>query len=469
VITKISILKKTVLIFIGLLIAFISSAQVKNFEEPEKPLTRILFIFDASTSMIETWEGDKKFYKAKELMFELLDSLEIIQDDENMEVALRVYGHQSPVPPPDCYDSKLEVAFGPNTIGLIKDKLNTIEPKGTTPIAYSLGQSEGDFPPCDDCRNIIILITDGIEMCQGDPCEVSLALQKKGVVLKPYIIGVDIEVGLKNVLDCMGNYFDAANEEEFKQAINTIVAQVTNLTTVQVNLLDENGKPLETNVAMSFHDNLSGDIRYTYMHTMNSQGNPDTIYLDLLSVYDLKVHTVPPRYKDSIKLKEGILNIIEVPSPQGLLYVDIQGDTSINSDIKCIVRKAGIPETMYVLDADKRQKLITGLYNLEVLTMPRLYFDAVKIEQDGFNHIIIPEPGEVIINFKDPSYGTLFHEYGDVLTNLYDFKPGQTHYKFRLQPGYYRIVYREKDKKQSINTGETKFRVKSGDFRVENL
>lgn len=462
-------MKKLILILSALFFTLAVNAQVKNFDEPEKPLTRILFIFDASTSMIETWEGEQKFIKAKELMFELLDSLEIIQDDENMEVALRVYGHQSPVPPPDCLDSKLEVAFGANTIGLIKDKLNTIEPKGTTPIAYSLGQSEADFPECDDCRNIIILITDGIEMCQGDPCEVSLALQKKGVVLKPYIVGVDIDVNLANVLDCMGNYFNAADEQEFKQAINTIVAQVTNLTTVTVNLLDTDGKPLETNAVMSFHDNLSGDIRYTYMHTMNNQGNPDTIYLDLLSVYDLKVHTIPARYKDSIILKEGVHNIIDVPAPQGVLFVDIQGDTAINSNIKCIVRNAGIPETLYILDADKKQKLITGLYNIEVLTMPRLYFDAVEIEQSGLNHIIIPEPGEVIINFKSPSYGTLLHERGDVLTNLYDFKPGQTHYKFRLQPGYYRIVFREKDKHQSINTSETKFRVKSGDFRIENL
>ncbi len=462
-------MKKTILILVNIFFVLFLNAQVSNIETIEKPLTRILFIFDASTSMVEKWEGEQKFNKAKELIFELLDSLQDIQKAENIELALRVYGHQSPAPPPDCLDSKLEVSFGENTIGLIKEKLNSIVPKGTTPIAYSIGQAENDFPPCDECRNIIILITDGIEMCQGDPCEVSIALQKKGVVLKPYIIGVDIDINLKNVLDCMGNYFDAANEKEFKQAINTIVAQVTNLTTVQVNLLDERGKPLETNVAMSFHDNLSGDIRYTYMHTMNPQGQPDTIYLDLLSIYDLKVHTVPPRYKDSIKLKEGILNIIELPTPQGTLFVNVIGDTSINSNIKCIIRKSGIPETMYVLDADKKQKLITGLYNIEVLTLPRLYFDAVEIKQDQTHTITIAEPGEVIINFKKPSYGTLLHEYGDILTNLYDFKPDKTHYKFRLQPGYYRIVYREKDKKQSLNTSETKFRIKSGDFRIENL
>ncbi|MDD3741904.1 MAG: VWA domain-containing protein, partial [Bacteroidales bacterium] len=231
-------MKKSILIFISLLICSFLTAQIRNEPEPEKPLTRVLIIFDASTSMMERWEGTVKFEKARELLFELLDSLESVQQTQKLEVALRIYGHQSVTPPPDCRDSKLEVSFGENTINLIREKMKIISPKGVTPIAYSLGQSEGDFPPCDDCRNIIILITDGLETCEGDPCEVSLALQKKGVVLKPYIIGVDIDIELVDMLKCMGNYFNAADAEQFRQAINTIVTQVTNLTSVQVNLLD---------------------------------------------------------------------------------------------------------------------------------------------------------------------------------------------------------------------------------------
>jgi Ca-activated chloride channel homolog len=461
--------KKLALLLSLLSLMTVLNAQTKLVTEPNKPLTRILIIFDASTSMMERWEGTIKFNKAKELVFELLDSLESIQVEQNLEVALRVYGHQSADYLMDCTDSKLEVSFGANTIGMIRDKMNSISPKGTTPIAYSIGKSENDFPECSDCRNIVILITDGLEMCGQDPCAVSVALQKKGVVLKPYIIGVDIDIKLVDMLDCMGNYFNAADEKEFRQAINTIVGQVTNLTSVQVNLLDIHGNPIETNSVMSFHDNFSGDIRYTYMHTLNQTGNPDTVYLDILSIYDLKVHTIPPRYLDSIKLKEGIHNIITVPAPQGILFVDIAGDTSANSQIKCIIRQTGIPQTMYVLDSDKKQKLITGMYDLEILTMPRTYVDAVMIEQSKVTKIDIAEPGDVIINFKNPAYASLLLENGDVLTNLFDMTPDQTHYKFRLQPGYYRIVFREKRHFKSTNTGEFKFRVRSGDFMVENL
>ena len=464
-------MKKILVLILSLAVASLAFSQTRKHvvEEPEPPMTRILFIFDASMSMSDKWEGGQKFNKARQLMFELLDSLEKVQRENPLEVALRVYGHQSPVPPQDCHDSKLEVSFGENTIGLIRDKLMSISPKGTTPIAYSLGKSEGDFPEDKDSRNIIILITDGIEMCQGDPCEVSAALQKKGVALKPYIIGVNIDIKQADMLACMGNYFDAGNERQFRQAINTIVSEVTSLTAVRVNLLDSFGRPTETNVAMSFHDMTSGDVRYTYMHTMNAAGQPDTIYLDVLSQYKLKVHTVPPVYKDSITIVEGKLNIIDVPAPQGTLLVDVNGDDPADSDIKCIIRETAMPYTIHTLDADKKQKLIVGQYDLEILTMPRTYVNAVRIDQGKLHKIDIPQPGTVIINFRSPAFGTLLHQNGDILTDIYEFSPDKTHYKLRLQPGYYRIVYREQKSHSAKNSAEFKFRVKSGEMTVQNL
>ncbi len=462
-------MKKIILAFVLIFIVFGLNAQViRNTPESDKPKTRILFIFDASMSMSDSWEGGQKFAKARELMFELLDSLENTQKEQQVEVALRIYGHQSPVPPQDCSDSKLEVNFGENTIGLIRDKLMSVTPKGTTPIAYSLGKSEEDFPDADS-RNIIILVTDGIEMCNGDPCEVSASLQKKGVALKPYIIGVDIDINQADILGCVGNYFDAANERQFKQAINTIVSEVTNFTSVKVNLLDSNGNPTETNVAMSFHDTKSGSVRYSYMHTMNAQGEPDTIFLDVLSQYNLKVHTVPPVYKHNITISEGKLNVIDVPAPQGSLVVDIKGDDPEDANVKCIIRETGLPNTIHTLDAEKKQKLIVGLYDLEILTTPRTYVNGVKIEQSKLRKINIEQPGTVIINFRNPSLGTLLHEKGDILTDIYEFSPEKTHYKLRLQPGYYRIVYREQQSKSARNSAEFKFRVKEGEMNVQNL
>ncbi len=62
-----------------------------------EPTSRILFIFDASNSMSGQWDGARKIDMAREVLFEMLDSLEQLA---HVEMALRVYGHQSPVPPP---------------------------------------------------------------------------------------------------------------------------------------------------------------------------------------------------------------------------------------------------------------------------------------------------------------------------------------------------------------------------------
>ena len=75
---------------------------------PEQPqqTTRILFLFDASQSMTARWQSDTKFEIAKKLLSEMVDSLQRVG---NLELALRVYGHQKPFPPQDCDDTKLEI------------------------------------------------------------------------------------------------------------------------------------------------------------------------------------------------------------------------------------------------------------------------------------------------------------------------------------------------------------------------
>ena len=119
-------------------------AQTDQLEK-KSPLTRILFVFDGSQSMYGRWESGAKIDVAQRLMGQMLDSLQGIQADGNFQLALRVYGHQKPVPPQDCSDTKLEVPFGNGNIYKIKRVLKTIKPKGTTPIAGSSIHNEISF------------------------------------------------------------------------------------------------------------------------------------------------------------------------------------------------------------------------------------------------------------------------------------------------------------------------------------
>lgn len=437
----------------------IDTENVEEIKHADKPMTRILFIFDSSQSMLGRWDGRRKIDVARELMSELLDSLATIDD---LEIGLRVYGHQKPVPPQDCSDTKLEVPFKPDNIDEIKYVLEGLVARGTTPIARSLEEGAYDFPDDDFSRNIIIMITDGVEACDGDPCAVSLALQSRGVILKPFIIGLGLDVEFKDVFECVGFYFDATNSREFRHALRAVMDQVLNFTSAQVNLLDTEGNPTETNAVMTFHDHLSGDIRYNYMHSINEQGQPDTVLLDIMTKYDLVVHTIPPVRKDSIVLNPGIHNIITLPAPQGYLRVEIPGGNARDSMVECIVRQAGNPSTLNVQHIHQTGKYITGNYDVEVLTIPRKVFTDVNIKQSYINKIQIPQPGEVIIHFDESIVGSILHESGDKLEVVYTLNPYKKDYSIRMLPGRYRLVYRSARERKTKYTVEKRFNVYSG-------
>jgi Ca-activated chloride channel family protein len=94
--------------------------------------TRILFVFDGSQSMSGYWESDVKINIARNFLIHVVDSLETLP---NVQMALRVYGHQSPVVLQDCRDTKLEVSFDINNAHKIRQKLRFVKPLGNTPIA----------------------------------------------------------------------------------------------------------------------------------------------------------------------------------------------------------------------------------------------------------------------------------------------------------------------------------------------
>lgn len=117
---------------------------------------RILFIFDDSYSMYANWNSNIKIEVAKQVMGEFLDSL---RDEPNLQLALRCYGHTTFFKPErNCKDTKLEVPFAEaKTNALkIKQRIKRLEPLGTTPIAFSIGESVNDFTPCGEDRKSVV-------------------------------------------------------------------------------------------------------------------------------------------------------------------------------------------------------------------------------------------------------------------------------------------------------------------------
>ncbi len=427
-----------------------------------KPLTRIEFVFDASFSMFGQWQSGMKMDIAKKMLTQFLDS---IQGIENLEIALRCYGHQVSLRPQrSCTDTKLEVPFGKNNSIAIKNKLKQIVPKGTTPIAYTLEQCGGDFPTASasNVRNIIILITDGIEECDGDPCAVSLALQKKGIILKPFVIGIGLDQSYLNSFGCVGKFYDASSESNFRNILNIVISQALNNTTVQVNLNDQVGRPTETDVNLTFYDEQTKIIRYNYMHTINNKGVPDTLVIDPIGTYKMVVHTIPPVEKTGIELIPGKHNVIAVDAPQGYINLKMSGSIDYTKNLNCIIRKYADMQTLHVQQLNTTEKFIVGKYDLEILTLPRIKINKVDVAQSKTTFIEIPQSGNVTITKLSEGPGSLFVEEKNKLVWVCNLNSNLTQETIILQPGRYRIEFRPKNAKEAIYTIEKTFKIESG-------
>jgi Ca-activated chloride channel family protein len=437
-------------VFLG---ATAQSAKVKQVTP-----ARILIIFDASNSMKTAYEGQTRIEAAKKLLFRIMDSLQRIP---NLELALRIYGAEKAYPPGDCNDSHLAVPFAKANAARIREKVIPLKPTGITPIAHSLNLAADDFPPSAG-TNIILLITDGIEECGGDPCEAATKLREKGIVFKPYILGIGLTQAQSKTFECVGTYFSAEEPNALVNVVGVVVTQTMNRTTVQVNLIDQAGNPTETNVNMSFYDHFSGNLRYDYIHTMNLAGNPDTLTLDASPSYHLVVHTIPPVEKDNIKLLMGRHNIIALDAPQGKLEIRRPNGTyNFNYRVKCLIRKHGTAPILNVQDLNADEKYLVGMYDMEILTLPRIYLTDVNVEQSHTSSLDIPAAGELKLMTGETGSGSIYlEEHGDMrwICNL---DKNQTIQNFYLQPGKYRVEFRAGNKRESAYTLEKRFTIEA--------
>jgi Ca-activated chloride channel family protein len=109
----------------------------------------------------------------------------------------------------------------------IKEKMAAINPKGKTPIAASLLQVAETLKGTPG-RKTVILVTDGIESCDRDPCKVARELAASGVIAKIHIVGFDVTGEAMAQLKCIaepsgGLLVGANNAEELKSALTDVV------------------------------------------------------------------------------------------------------------------------------------------------------------------------------------------------------------------------------------------------------
>jgi Ca-activated chloride channel family protein len=450
-------------IIISSLILFfvLHNAKSQRVEQSIPEKTRILFLFDASGSMLAPWGNELRIDAAKRVLTNLVDSLRV---NDKIELALRPYGHLTPAKERNCKDTKLEIPFAPNNNDRIIERLKYIYPRGTTPIAYSLLQSANDFPKDDSYRNMIIIITDGIESCDGDPCAVSLELQKKDIFLRPFVIGLGMEEKFASEFDCMGEYFNAKNISAFQSVLNGILQQSLSKTTASIELLDQNNRAVEKDVNVSFMNTFTGISEFDFIHFRDQSGNPDTVEVDPVLTYDIIVNTIPPVVKRNVFLKGGTHNVIKIQTPQGHLRVNQKNTSEYDSDIQVLVKKASEYQIINTQSVRSEEKYLIGKYDLEILTLPKIKINNVGIKQGETQNIDIPAPGRINISYSSKGIGSLYSidENGrQTWIKKLDLRGEKS--SFGIQPGRYKYVFRSDRAMGSKYTQIKEFTVESGE------
>lgn len=170
-------------------------------------------IFDASGSMWGQIDGVAKITTAKETLNAALGWL-----PEDLFLSLRVYGHQYDRKLKNCSDSELLVPLGKGNREAIRSAIAKFQPKGHTPIAYSLEQVSEDFGDFQGERSVVLL-TDGIESCDGDPAAAAQQLQFGVSPIPVHVIGFGMSksseedlAGLKAISEISNGKFFTADD-----------------------------------------------------------------------------------------------------------------------------------------------------------------------------------------------------------------------------------------------------------------
>jgi hypothetical protein len=206
-------------ICVAILIEFLF---VQNQVSAETIGTNILFILDGSGSMWGRLDNVEKIVTAKEVMTELVNDF-----PEGINIGLEVYGHRRKG---DCGDIEMLESLGKGDKATIIRKIESISPKGKTPITKSIELAAKQLETLEE-ETTIVLVSDGKETCKGNPCTLVKTLKERGINFTMHVIGFDVTKEERAQLACIaeaggGRYFTAKNAIQLKEAFTEVKTEM---------------------------------------------------------------------------------------------------------------------------------------------------------------------------------------------------------------------------------------------------
>lgn len=274
-----------------------------------------ILVMDGSGSMWGQIDGINKIVIAREVVDGLLDRFPA---DQNL--GLTLYGHRTRG---DCTDIETVVAPGLGNRDAISQAVNTLNPRGSTPMTDAIVQAAESLR-YTEVPATVILVSDGVETCNPDPCAAAEALELAGIDFTAHVVGFDVtEADALAQMQCLadrtgGTFTTASNAEELSDALTQVAiapepVPAPEPSTVAINfqalLGDENGPLIEGPVTWT----LDGS------DPLELSGNPLELELDQGS-YDVTAYWVTQEVEQSrqfIAIGENVdvTFVFDVPTP----------------------------------------------------------------------------------------------------------------------------------------------------------
>ncbi len=185
---------------------------------------RVMLVLDASGSMWGQIDGVSKIEIARTEIDRLLGSW-----SGGVELGVIAYGHREKG---NCSDIETVVPVQPIDRAKTMAAIRALSPKGKTPISAAVSRAAEDLRYTED-KATVVLVSDGLETCEADPCAVASTLESAGVDFQVHVVGFDLTPEETASLRCIadntgGRFFPVGSAKElasaFDEAAETIVA-----------------------------------------------------------------------------------------------------------------------------------------------------------------------------------------------------------------------------------------------------
>lgn len=203
---------------IALCAALVAPWSTRAHADPGGGRVTVL-VYDASGSMWgQLADGTTKVEVARRVLGEFL-----ARRDAAVPLGVVAYGHNRRG---DCRDIEELVPVGVHEAADVAGQLNRIRPVGMTPLTEAL-QRAADLIPASAESADIVLVTDGLETCDADPCALAARLTRQGIRLRAHVVGFGLSDAQAAALACVstttgGLLLTPRSGDELAQALDVI-------------------------------------------------------------------------------------------------------------------------------------------------------------------------------------------------------------------------------------------------------